>query len=110
MISTMLCAAALGAAAPVENAYELSPFVSLVGGVKADSPIYGPKEDKQPRISTIMLARFGFRARYGEWLTVDSEFMANGGPFLHGTSAYEGQAALQVRQQLLRLTTDSFSQ
>jgi len=108
MIAPLLCAAVAGAAAPVEDTYELAPFISMVGGVKADSPIYGPKEDKQPRVSTIMLARFGFRGRYGQWLTVDSEFMANGGPFLHGTSAYEGQAALQIRQQMLRLATESF--
>ncbi|MBI2388069.1 MAG: hypothetical protein HYV09_00505 [Deltaproteobacteria bacterium] len=54
-----------------------------------------------------MLERFGLRVRYGEWLTVDSELMANGGPALHGTSAYEGQAALQIRQQVLRLATGS---
>jgi hypothetical protein len=106
MNSLILCAALAGAAP--SDTYELAPFVSLVGGVKGDSPIYGPKEDRQPRISTIMLARFGFRARYGDWLTIDSEFMANGGPFLHGTSAYEGQAALQVRQQMLRIASGSF--
>jgi hypothetical protein len=99
MISLMLCAALAGA----PDDYEVHPFLSVVGGAKGDSPIYGPKEDRQPRVSTIMLARFGLRARYGDWLTVDSEIMANGGPFLHGTSAYEGQAALQVRQQVLRV-------
>ncbi len=34
--------------------------------------------------------------------------MASGGIGLHGTSAYEGQAALQVRQQVLRLGKDAW--
>jgi hypothetical protein len=85
------------------TAYEVAPFVSIVGGVKGDSPINGPTEDRQPRATTLMLARFGLRAKYGDWLSVESELMANGGPFLHGTSAYEGQAALQVRNQYLQI-------
>lgn len=100
MLPLILTAALAGAPG---DSYEVQPFLSVVGGIKGDSPIYGPKEDRQPRATTIMLARFGLRARYGEWLTVESELMANGGPLLHGTSAYEGQAALQVRSQYLQV-------
>lgn len=118
MHSLILCAALAGAApdAPAEPAIaaapapsiQLHPFVSIVGGAKGDSPIQGANEHKQSRVSALMLADFGLHGSYADWVTVDSELMANGGPSLHGTSAYEGQAALQVRQQAVTLERGMF--
>lgn len=87
---------------------KFAPFVSIVGGVKADSPIQAATETKEPRMSTIMLADFGVRGTIGDFVSFESELMANGGTSLHGTSAFEGQAAMQVRGQLVRVTFDPF--
>ena len=84
------------------------PFVLITGGVKADFVLNRGKEERENRVSTYALGRIGVRARYADWLFVESEFMAAGGVGLHGTSAYEGQAALQVRQQLIRISKYGF--
>ncbi len=85
---------------------KLDPFISIVGGVKADVPLNGPQEHKEARVSAIALSRFGLRGSAGAWVSFESELMASGGTSLHGSSAYEGQAALQVRNQLVRLSID----
>ena len=53
-----------------------------------------------------MIADFGLRGQVTEWASFESEIMANGGRSLHGTSVYDGQAALQVRKQVLHLAKD----
>lgn len=86
----------------------IHPYVLLSGGVKADFEKTKPHEVKDNRVTTFALGRIGIRARWLDIVTAESELMASGGVDLHGTSAYEGQAALQVRQQLLRLTKWGF--
>ena len=105
-------AAAPEVAAPEEGAAPdkapdklvITPFITLVGGAKYDSPIQGANEHKQGRFSTIALTDFGLRGSVGAFLSFESELMLNGGTSLHGTSAFEGQAAMQVRRQLIRVT------
>jgi hypothetical protein len=87
---------------------QLHPYILLTGGLKGDFVKEKPNEVKDNRISTFALSRFGFKARWEDFVSVESEFMAAGGVGLHGTSAYEGQAALQVRQQVIRLTRWGF--
>ncbi|GAC1547362.1 MAG: hypothetical protein NVS3B10_11220 [Polyangiales bacterium] len=82
----------------------ITPFLTLVGGLKADSPIQPSTEHREGRVSTIALSDFGLRGSIYDWLSFESELMANGGTSLHGTSAFEGQAALQVRKQLVRVS------
>jgi len=81
---------------------DIHPYLLVSGGAKYDIVKHRPEEDKQNRISTFALSRIGIKARWGEYISAESELMASGGVSLHGTSAYEGQAALQVRQQVLR--------
>ena len=82
---------------------KIHPFFSVVGGAKIDSPIAPSSVHKDLRASAIMLADFGFRGQITKWASFESEIMANGGPSLHGTSVYDGQAALQIRKQVLHL-------
>lgn len=84
------------------------PYALIAGGLKYDGVHDKPEEDKQNRMSTFALGRIGIRLRWKEWVSAESEIMASGGVGLHGTSSYEGQAALQVRQQVIRLTKDDF--
>ena len=87
------------------------PYFLISGGLKYDIPKGPPKyvdgrkegSDVQNRAVTFALGRFGFKANWTDLVSAESEIMASGGTALHGTSAYEGQAALQVRQQTLRL-------
>lgn len=91
-----------------EDKLEVRPYLLVSGGAKADFVRNKPSEDKQNRVVTFALGRIGMRARWGRLLSAESEIMASGGIGLHGTSAYEGQAALQVRQQVVRLGLDSW--
>jgi hypothetical protein len=88
---------------PVATKLELKPYAVLAGGLKGDNVIDKKGEDKDDRFVTFAVSRFGLSGTYGV-VAIQSELMASGGIGLHGTSAYEGQAALQVRQQLIRLT------
>ncbi len=96
-------AAPQGQATVVGEKLDVAPYILLSGGAKYDIVKHRPEEDKQNRISTFALSRLGLKAHWGDMVYVESELMASGGVDLHGTSAYEGQAALQVRQQILRL-------
>jgi len=84
------------------------PYALVSGGIKYDTVYDKPEEDKQNRLSTFALGRLGLRARWKDWVSAESELMASGGIGLHGTSSYEGQAALQVRQQVIRLGKDGW--
>jgi hypothetical protein len=89
----------------------IHPYASIVGGVTADIPYQYQIGKEAPsnfanRVSTIMISDFGLRGALLKWLSFESELMANGGISLHGTSVFEGQAALQVRKQVVHLGMD----
>ncbi|HEU4409360.1 MAG TPA: hypothetical protein VFS43_29140 [Polyangiaceae bacterium] len=89
------------------NGYpRIQPFVGIVGGLKYDWPISGGQAKETSRLSSIALADFGVRGAITDWASFESEFMANGGTGLRGTSVFEGQAALQVRKQVIHLARD----
>jgi len=94
----------------VENGPKLDihPYLMVSGGVKYDVVHGRPKENKQNRAATFALGRLGLKARWGQLVSAESELMASGGVGLHGSSAYEGQAAMQVRQQVVRVHGGGF--
>ncbi len=77
------------------------PFAAIVGGLEYERLDAREGDQREDRGVTIALSRFGLRAALGHGISAESEFEANAGP--HGTSAWEGQAALSVRNQLVRL-------
>lgn len=81
----------------------MQPFATIVGGAKYDNPIQPPSTTRNDRVSALMIADFGVRGEIADWVSFESEIMANGGPRLRGTSVYDGQAALQVRKQVVHL-------
>ncbi|HEY8039829.1 MAG TPA: hypothetical protein VIF15_08560 [Polyangiaceae bacterium] len=83
----------------------VEPFAEIVGGLKLDTIIQGNDEHREGRVSAIMLSDFGLRGTVGDVVSFESELMANGGTGLHGSSAWEGQAQLQVRKQLVRVAS-----
>jgi len=92
---------------PRKRWWNLEPHVVIVGalnyeivgneqGTRADKPIVDEREN---RFVTLALSRFGFSGEFGSRLYVKSEFEASLGR--HGTSVWEGQAAFQIREQVL---------
>ncbi len=91
----------------------LEPWVVLVGGVQqewlrhkdgtvgAGEHMEAIEDHREDRAVTLAMSRFGLRGSVGARVEVHSEFEVSRGP--HGTSVWEGQAALQVRDQWLRL-------
>ncbi|MDB4935199.1 MAG: hypothetical protein JWP87_2171, partial [Labilithrix sp.] len=88
---------------PPQPGLVVRPYFLIAGGLKYDVPKGRPEESKQNRVSTFAMGRLGVKATWNDLVSAESELMASGGTSLHGTSSYEGQAALQVRQQVLRL-------
>lgn len=81
----------------------VDPFATVVGGAygqfinnRTDIP-----DEREDRFTTVALTRLGMRARWGQHVSLISEFELNAGPY--GTSVWEGQAAIQIRNQLLRV-------
>ncbi len=94
--------AVLAAAAPAAaERPRLTPYATVVGGLGVEDLQPREGDDSEDRTTTIALSRFGLRGVLSRGVYVESEFEVNAGP--HGTSAWEGQAALQVRNQLLRI-------
>jgi hypothetical protein len=81
--------------------WKLRPYIALVGGVEYETLQTNPDDPREDRGVTIALSRLGLRGDLGHGISFESEFEVNAGP--HGTSVWEGQAALQVRNQLVRL-------
>jgi hypothetical protein len=96
----LLMAVLLGAepASPAGFHPELHPILQVAGGLEGELPWAATY--RAPRLTTQMVSRFGLRAALADWIEVESELEANAG--VHGASAWEGQAALSVRNQLIR--------
>ncbi len=81
-------------------------FAAIVGGAHVETLQRGPSNQQEDRTTTVALSRLGVRGPIADGISVESEFEVNSGP--HGTSVWEGQAALQVRNQLVRLKRSGF--
>lgn len=90
--------------------WQLKPYAVIVGGLQhealwnrngytGNAPIVDGRGD---RFVTLALSRFGLLADFGDHVHIQSEIEVNAGTY--GTSVWEGQAALQVNNQLLRLS------
>lgn len=84
----------------------VSAYAVFVGGGALD--IVDRREDdvdqRQGRFWTPAIARVGLAGKLHPKFTLQSEVEFNGGPY--GTSVWEGQAAIQVRNQVIRYQTD----
>jgi hypothetical protein len=67
-------------------------------GTRDGKPIEDTREN---RFVTLALSRFGFTGEFGRHVYVMSSFEASFGK--HGSSVWEGQAAFQIREQMLGL-------
>lgn len=100
-------ASASGAEPPAEETFpRFVPYATLVGGFHfEDVQNRDEGDERQDRVTTVALTRFGFQGFVSRHVSILSELELNAGP--HGTSVWEGQAALQVRNQLVRIDYDA---
>ena len=95
------------------TAVRLQPWAVVVGGLQQEwvgqrdgtvgsgERMEAIQDDREDRSLTLAMSRFGLNGAIGEHVEVHTEFEVNRGP--HGTSVWEAQAALQVRDQWLRV-------
>jgi hypothetical protein len=81
--------------------YFINPVIAIAGGVHSENLLVNPNPEKESRITTVALARFGFEGRLGQYVTFRSEFERN--IRSHGSGIWEGTASMSVRDQVLRL-------
>jgi hypothetical protein len=87
--------------------YKIMPFATMIGGGHYEMIHLRPNDptdQREGRFTTLAMSRMGVLATVGKFVTLESELEMNAGPY--GTSVWEGQAAIQVRNQLIRLTFD----
>ncbi|MFK7930397.1 MAG: hypothetical protein AB8H79_19570 [Myxococcota bacterium] len=84
------------------NKPKVSPYAVFVGGAAIELVDRRDDENdqRQGRFWMPALARVGLAGKLSDKFTIQSEVEFNAGPY--GTSVWEGQAAMQVRNQLLR--------
>lgn len=81
--------------------YFINPVLAIVGGVHSENLLVNPNPQKEGRITTLALARFGVEGRLGPYVTFRSEFERN--IRNHGSGIWEGTASMSVRDQIIRL-------
>jgi hypothetical protein len=81
--------------------YFISPVLSIAGGFQSEHLLVNPSPQKEGRLTTVAISRFGAQGRLGPYVTFHSEFERN--LRAHGSGIWEGTASLSVRDQMLRL-------
>ena len=76
----------------IPEGWTVRPYVVIVGGLEAEHVVQPEDGALEDRVTTLALSRFGFKGEVARGIYVESELEANAGP--HGTSVWEGQAAL----------------
>jgi hypothetical protein len=83
------------------DTYFIKPVLGLAGGFHSENLLVNPSPDKESRLTTLAIARFGFEGRLGPYVTFRSEFERN--IRAHGSGVWEGTASMSVRDQVVRL-------
>ncbi len=92
------------------GAWTIAPFATVVGGVAYETVRHttggAVNDTREDRPLTLGLSRFGLRGGLPDGWSIETEFEANAGNSGHGPGGWEGQAALQVRNQLIRFVDE----
>ena len=81
--------------------YFISPVLAIAGGLQSENLLVNPNPERESRITTVAIARFGAEGRLGPYVTFRSEFERN--IRAHGSGIWEGTASMSARDQVLRL-------
>ena len=110
--TTVEPAASATATAPVVASKRkwIEPYGAIAGGVRMESLHQTSTQHTGTQNPTVAVSRLGVRGGIGEHITYASEFEAAlGGPLGYGSSVWEGQAAIAVRDQFVRYSRSGFS-
>ncbi|CAN5904404.1 hypothetical protein BH11MYX3_BH11MYX3_26590 [soil metagenome] len=96
--------------AVVKSKTWIEPYGAIAGGMHLQS-LHQPAEMKvSGQNPTVAVSRLGIRGGVGRYVTFASEFEASlGGPLGYGSSVWEGQAAIAIRDQFVRYTRSGVS-
>lgn len=96
-------------APPVRKKW-IEPYGAIAGGMHLQSLNLPPDVKTGTQNPTIAVSRLGVRGGAGKYITFASEFEASlGGPLGYGSSVWEGQAAIAIRDQYLRYARDGWA-
>ena len=88
----------------------IEPYGAIAGGMHLESLNRPPGVETQSQNPTVAVSRIGMRGGVGKYVTFASAFEASlGGPLGYGSSVWEGQAAVAIRDQFLRYSRAGFS-
>jgi hypothetical protein len=88
----------------------IEPYGAIAGGVHLQSFNLPPDVQTGTQNPTVAVSRLGVRGGVGPYVTFASEFEASlGGPLGYGSSVWEGQAAIAIRDQYLRYSRSGLS-
>ena len=88
----------------------IQPYGAIAGGVHLQSLNQAPDVKTQEQNPTVAVSRLGLRGGVGKHVTFASEFEAAlGGPMGYGSSVWEGQAAIAIRDQFVRYEHSGFA-
>ncbi|MDB4964185.1 MAG: hypothetical protein JWP01_4184 [Myxococcales bacterium] len=95
---------------PTRRGKWIEPYGAIAGGVHLQS-LHQPADVKtQEQNPTVAVSRLGIRGGTGPYVTFASEFEASlGGPMGYGSSVWEGQAAIAIRDQYVRYARAGWS-
>jgi hypothetical protein len=81
----------------------IEPYGAIAGGMRFESMHQADTATTGSQNPTVAVSRLGLRGGYGAHITFASEFEASlGGPLGYGSSVWEGQAAIAIRDQFVR--------
>lgn len=96
--------------APTVRRKWIEPYGAIAGGMRMESLNQPPDADRGTQNPTVAVSRLGFRGGVGDHITFASEFEASlGGPLGYGSSVWEGQASIAIRDQFVRYSRSGFS-
>jgi hypothetical protein len=83
------------------DTFFVAPILAIAGGVTGEYLLVNPNPNKENRVTTAAITRFGAEGRLGPYVTFRSEFERN--IRAHGSGIWEGTASMSVRDQVVRL-------
>jgi hypothetical protein len=84
-----------------DDTFYIKPILALAAGLDGENLIQTLNKNRESRLTTVALTRFGFEGKLGTYVSFRSEFERN--IRAHGSGVWEGTASFSVRDQYLRL-------
>jgi hypothetical protein len=84
-----------------DETYFIKPILAIAGGVLGESLLQSPNPNRESRLTTVAIGRFGLEGRLGKFVSFRGEFERN--LRAHGSGVWEGTASFSSRDLLVRL-------